>query len=387
MLQLINPKCKICNSRPEVRESEHFYLKLSALQQKLEEWVHHATGWRNNALQQTLGLFRVGLQDRPITRDLEWGIPVPVAGYETKRIYVWFEAVCGYLSASVEWAERSANKESWKDFWENDTAIHYYIHGKDNVPFHTVIWPAILLGYGGLHLPDRIISSEYLTLEGRQFSKSRHWAVWVPDVLRSFSPDSVRFYLVTGGPETSDANFSWSDFYQKVNGELVATLGNLFNRVLLLVKNNFPNGLPLPTSWAPEQAVLINAAAEAFTPIGQLIESGKHREAFRRILELAQKGNAFLNSVAPWKTIKEDRQRTAGDLAAVGQVLRCLAVLIEPFLPFAAKQANEVLSQRLAEWSAPAPKVLVVDGEPQLLFRKLTQDEITEQQVKLNRGG
>ncbi|MEI7616367.1 MAG: class I tRNA ligase family protein, partial [Actinomycetota bacterium] len=192
---LIDPKCKICGNKPIWKDTEHFFLKLSAFSDKISKWVSESSGWRSNAKNFTEGLLKIGIHDRDISRDSSWGIPVPIEGYENKSIYVWFEAVIGYLSASKEYSLNIGQPDLWKNFWENKDAIHYYFHGKDNIPFHTVIWPSMLMGVGGLTLPTRVYSSEYLIFEGKQFSKSRNWGIWLPEFLEKYDPDTLRFYL------------------------------------------------------------------------------------------------------------------------------------------------------------------------------------------------
>ncbi|MFA5421084.1 MAG: methionine--tRNA ligase, partial [Patescibacteria group bacterium] len=228
--KLINPKCKICGTTPEWRKTKHFFLRLSAWEKEILSFVENSKGWRQNAKNFSQEFIKNGLHDRAITRDTEWGIPLPLEGYEGKRIYVWFEAVLGYLSASKE------HSDNWADFWQNDKALHFYFHGKDNIPFHSIILPIILMSYGGLHLPDRMFSTEYLNLENKQFSKSRRHAVWLNDFLAEFDSESLRYYLILNGPETADANFSWSDYMAKTNNELIGNFGNLVFRVLSFVK-------------------------------------------------------------------------------------------------------------------------------------------------------
>ena len=225
----------------EIRESEHFYLKLTAFQDVLEQWVGSVSGsWRVQAAQFTKGFLKQGLHDRAITRDTDWGVPIPVDGYDDKRIYVWFEAVLGYLSAAMHHHPSGGDDDGWKQWFFSDDAVHYYIHGKDNVPFHSIILPAILKGAGAYHLPDKLFSSEYLTLEGEQFSTSRGWAVWVPDFLEQFDSELLRYYMLAHGPETADTDFRWSEFGQRVNGELIGTFGNLVNRICSFTPEKFP---------------------------------------------------------------------------------------------------------------------------------------------------
>ena len=238
-LELKDPVCRICRSRPITRESTHLYLNLPAFADRLEPWFKQTKGtWRANAIGMTEAWLKAGLQERAVTRDTDWGIAVPVPGFDGKCIYVWFEAVTGYLSCSQEWASMTANPEQWREWWQNEAAWHYYVHGKDNIPFHTVIWPSILLALG-MHLPDQSVSSEYLQLQGLQFSKSRNWAIWLPHALATFPVDAVRFYLLENNPETRDTTFGWEDFAQRVNSNLIGNLGNFWHRTFSLIHRHF----------------------------------------------------------------------------------------------------------------------------------------------------
>ncbi|MFA5126859.1 MAG: methionine--tRNA ligase [Patescibacteria group bacterium] len=382
---LIGPKCKICGGTPEWRPSEHFYLKLSRYQDKLTSWAKKSTGWRANAINFTINFLEQGLHDRAITRDTDWGIPVPLDGYEGKRIYVWFEAICGYLTTSQEWAAN--NKKSWQDWWQKKDALHYYVHGKDNIPFHAIIWPAILLGCGDLHLPDRIISSEYLTIESKQFSKSRHWAVWLPDFLSSFDGETIRYYLVANGPETSDADFSWSEYQARTNKELIGNFGNLIYRVLSFIKNNFPEGVDFPQKLSAEQAEFLQLAEATFPSTAKALEAAKFREALREVFKLIEAGNRFLDAAAPWTKIKSDQAQAAADLAVVGQAIKALAILINPFLPRSSEKiaAQIGLSNKDLQWQYPKTgKLMLVDPKP--LYKHIEDSEVEAQRNKLGKA-
>lgn len=391
----INPKILIRESVPsdedlrlERRASEHFYLKLTALEEGLKAWVDSTSGpWRQNAGSFAKGFLRQGLQDRAITRDTDWGIPVPLPGYETKRIYVWFEAVTGYFSASRLWAEMSGNPDAWKGFWENDDALHYYVHGKDNIPFHTIIWPSLLQARGGLHLPDRIVSSEYLTLEGKQFSKSRKWAVWLPEFLATFDPETLRYFLTVYGPESGDADFSWSDFAEKVNGELIATFGNLVNRTFTFTEKHFPDGLTFPEALDPASEELLALTRNAFDTVGDRILAGQFRAAFRSILEVAQHANRYVHAREPWQQIKDGGKRASVEetLAVIAHVVRCLAVLAHPFLPRTSQSMLGFLglSEESLGWQYPDPSDRVTIAGTVPLYRKITPEEVERERAKL----
>lgn len=384
--QLIGPKCKICGNSPEWKESEHFFLKLTAFQDKLKKWVEGSTGWRANAKNFTTKLLNQGLIDRAITRDTEWGIPIPLEGYESKKIYVWFEAVCGYLSASKEWADSVGKVDGWKDFWKNDKAVHYYVHGKDNIPFHTVIWPAILFANGGLHLPDRIISSEYLTLERKQFSKSRHWAVWLPDFLNEFDSETLRYYLVANGSETSDADFSWKKFLTRTNSELIGNFGNYIHRILSFIHKNFPQGVNFPETPDEKATGFLKLTEDTFSSAASAIETGRFREGLRHVLKLVEYGNRYINDAAPWSAIKNDRKKAESDLAVAGHVIRCLAILINPFLPKSSERICSETRLNFSElkWAYPSPSLLTVSN-PKSLYKRIEENAINKQRSLLGK--
>lgn len=379
---LINPRCKLCDNTPVWKDSEHFYLKLTAFQNQLKKWVEKSTGWRANAKNFTLGFLEEGLHDRAITRDSQWGVEIPLEGYEGKRIYVWFEAVCGYYTASREWSDNSGNSDAWKAWWENKEAFHYYVHGKDNVPFHTVIWPAIMMGQGKLNLPNKIISSAYLTLEGKQLSKSRNWAVWIPDFLKSFKSDTLRYYLTANGAENSDIDFSWTDFQNKVNGELIGNYGNLAQRVLAFAKKRFDGKLTFPSELSEEATHLIETAKDSFEKTGTAIESGKFREATKIIFQVIDEANKFLSKKEPWKTIKTDPKIAEADLAVAGHAVICSAILLSPFMPDSSNEILSSIGMNNISWTYPEPKNLEIH-EFNPLFKRVEDEEVTEQKNKL----
>ncbi len=381
--QLLNPQCKICGHQPEWKPSEHFFLRLSVFHDQLKELVKKSKDWRINAKNFTLNLLKETLPDRAITRDIKWGIPIPLPNYEDKRIYVWFEAVCGYLSASKEWAQLKGNKDLWEKFWIDKSAIHYYVHGKDNIPFHTIIWPTILLEYGKLHLPDRIISSEFLTLEGKQFSKSRKWAIWLPDFLKQFDAETLRYYLVVNGPETGDANFSWSDYQVKVNSELIGHFGNFIHRAFSFVKSNFPNGINLPDASSDKEKEFLQLTRKSFSLVGSAIKKGQFREGLHTIFRLTEYGNRYLQETSPWTRIKNNRLEAEKSLATAVHVIRNLAVLIEPYLPITSERIRQMVHIKLPlKWKYLNPDSFTVSN-PQPLYKKIELSEINRQQRQL----
>ena len=340
---LLEPRCALCGTTPEFRESEHFFLKLTAFQQPLLEWVSQQTHWRPNVLNFTRSYLEDGLKDRAISRDISWGVPVPLAGYEGKRIYVWFEAVTGYLSAAMEWAHRTGSNEKWQDFWKDPATKSYYFIGKDNIPFHTIIWPAMLMGYGDLNLPFDVPANEFLSLEGQKFSTSDNWAVWLPDYLERYDPDPLRYLLSINMPESSDADFSWSEFVRRNNEELVATYGNLVNRVLTFTYRNFNGRIPTPGPLNELDEGLVQSAQTTMEDVDRNLYHCRFKSALGRAFSLAQETNRYLDHRAPWHSIKTDPQDAATTLWVAIRVINCLKVLLYPFLPFSAQKLHQFL--------------------------------------------
>jgi len=388
-VELIEPYCRICSSVPEVRQSEHFFLRLSAFNEQLLEWVRTQTHWRQNVLNFTVGFLNEGLKDRAITRDIEWGIPVPVPGFENKRIYVWFEAVIGYLSASKEWAQRSGNDEKWRDFWQRDCKSYYFI-GKDNIPFHTIIWPAMLMGYGGLNLPYDVPANEFLMLEGRQLSTSRNWAIWLPEYLDSYDPDPLRYFLSASMPESGDSDFSWREFVRRNNDELVATYGNLVHRVLTFTYRSFGGAVPQPDEFDGQSSAVLGKADDALSAVDRSLCQCRFREAMRTAMGLAQEVNRYLDDKEPWKRIKEDRQSAATSLYVALSVISCLKTVLYPFLPFSSEKLHRLLgfegTVQDSGWSAvrlpPGQKL----ATPEPLFTKLDDSVVADETAKLERA-
>jgi len=384
--ELLNLRCIICGTPPEIRESEHYFLKLSEFSDRLAEWAGKQSHWRPNVFSMTMRYIREGLRDRAITRDLEWGIPVPVDGFENKRIYVWFEAVIGYLSASREWALGQGDPEAWRRFWEGDARMYYFI-GKDNIPFHTLIWPGMLLGRGGLNLPSDVPANEYLTLEGKQFSTSRNWAVWLPDYLERYDPDPLRYILSINMPETGDTDFSWREFVRRNNGELVATYGNLVNRVVNMTYRNFDGRVPPVGELDELDNQILALAREARDKAGESIGNCRFKEGLKVAFGLAQEANRYLDTRAPWKTVKEDKETTARTLGVALGVISCLKTILYPFLPFSSRKLHGLLgSEGEVEdggWDFRFPLTGQALSTPEPLFTKLDEGIIDQETGRL----
>ncbi len=383
---LINPYCRLCSTTPQFVDSEHFFLKLSAFQKELAAWAKEQGQWRPNVYALTQRYLKEGLRDRAITRDIEWGVAVPVKGFENKRIYVWFEAVIGYLSATKEWASTEGDKERWHDFWdEGKGAKSYYFIGKDNIPFHTLIWPAMLMGYGGLNLPYDVPANEFLTIEGKKLSTSRNWAVWLPDYLSRYQPDPLRYLLSINMPETSDTNFSWREFLRRNNDELVATYGNLAHRVLTFVYRNFDGCVPTPGELDKASKDILAKAERTISEVGELLAACHFKQAIMLAMELAHTTNRYLDEKSPWKMIKEDKQAAADSLYVALYAISCLKTALYPFLPFSSQKLHQYLGfeghVQDYGWKPnplpPGQKLL----EPKPLFTKL-DDSLIEEETK-----
>lgn len=387
--ELISPRCRICGATPEVKDSEHFFLKLSAFQDHLSEWAGMQGQWRPNVLNLTRRYLKEGLKDRAITRDIGWGVPVPVEGFEDKRLYVWFEAVIGYLSASKEWAkEKAKNEEKWRDFWDEDNgAKSYYFIGKDNIPFHTLIWPAMLMGYGGLNLPYDVPANEFLTIEGKKLSTSHNWAVWLPDYLSRYDPDPLRYLLSINMPDTGDTDFSWREFVRRNNDELVATYGNLVNRVLTFVYRNFDGYVPEHGELDGSSQDLFLVGEEAFQAVDEYLINCHFKEAIKAAMSLAHEANRYLDEKSPWKVIKEDRQAAGTSLYVVICIISHLKTMLYPFLPFSSQKVHEFLGfeGKVEEygWKLTVPEPGQKLLPPQPLFTKLDEGLIEEETSRL----
>jgi len=382
--QLINPRSRINGETPEFVETEHFFLDLPAFAQALGKWLDARDGWRPNVLKFSRNLLD-DLQPRAITRDLEWGVPIPLDGWRDrndKRIYVWFDAVIGYLSASIEWARRTGDPEAWRQWWSADAqgkdALAYYFMGKDNIVFHSVIWPALLLGYSGegdkggdpgslgrLNLPTEVVSSEYLTMEGKKFSSSRRVVIYVRDFLERYDADALRYFIAAAGPESNDTDFTWAEFVRRNNDELVAGWGNLVNRSISMAAKNFG---AIPPLLDPQEAdlALLSSVREGFASVGELL--GKHRQkaAIGEAMRIVAEANKYLSDQAPWKLKSEDEKPRMGTVLATAlQAISDLNTLLTPFLPHSAQKVHELLGGTGIH--APMPSIHEVedlDGGP-----------------------
>jgi methionyl-tRNA synthetase len=377
-VDLINPRSKINGETPEFVETEHFFLDLPAFAQALGKWLDTRDGWRPNVLRFSKNLLD-DLQPRAITRDLEWGVPIPLDGWRDrsdKRIYVWFDAVIGYLSASIEWARRSGDPEAWQKWWHREDARGYYFMGKDNIVFHSVIWPALLLGYSGegdrggepgafgaLNLPTEVVSSEFLTMEGRKFSSSRQVVIYVRDFLERYDADALRYFIAVAGPESQDTDFTWAEFLRRNNDELVAGWGNLVNRSISMAAKNF-GAIPAAGELTAEDRALLETSQKAFETVGGLIERHRQKQAIGEAMRVVADANKYLSEQAPWK-MKEDPDRMGTVLHVALQAVSDCNTLLTPFLPHSAQKVHELLGGTGIH--APMPSIVEVedlDGGP-----------------------
>jgi methionyl-tRNA synthetase len=347
-IQLLNPRCKYCGGNNiEVRETEHFFLDLGALNDPLLKWVTDGskTHWRANVYNYTYSrLASHELRGRPITRDISWGVTIPLPGYENKRIYVWYDAVIGYLSASKEWATVAGRPDAWQEWWLDKDARTYYFIGKDNIDFHTIIWPGMLVGYGhDLNLPFDVPANEYLNVEGRKLSKSRRWMIVMRDVLERYAADPWRYALAASMPESTDVNFTWEEFVRRNNEELVATWGNLANRVLGFAFKRFDGKVPAPAALNADDQAMLDAIQPAFDKVTAALEGVKIKHALGEAMALAHEANRYLNVKEPWKQIKVDPEGAATSVFVALRVIDTLKVLFAPFLPFTAQALHEQL--------------------------------------------
>jgi methionyl-tRNA synthetase len=380
-MDLINPRSRINGEVPEFIETEHFFLDLPALGDALGEWLRGRTDWRPNVLKFSLNLLE-DLKPRAMTRDIDWGVPVPLPGWQdnpTKRLYVWFDAVIGYLSASIEWARRSGDPEAWRQWWSNPAARQYYFMGKDNITFHAQIWPAELLGYNGrgsrdgspgeygvLELPTEVVSSEFLTMEGRQFSTSRQVVIYVRDFLERYGPDPLRYFIAVAGPENQDTDFTWAEFLRRNNDELVASWGNLVNRSISMAAKNFGSVPPVAAAGLTgADRALLDAARDAFDVVGGLIGRHRQKQAITEAMRLVGEANKYLSDQAPWKLRETDKDRMGTILYVALQVVSDCNTLLTPFLPHAAQRIHEQLGGHGIH--SPMPEIQEVadlDGGP-----------------------
>ncbi len=374
---LLDPRSKLTGAVPEKRATTHFFLRLSALADDLLAWLETRTGWRRHVMNWSLQFVKDGLHDRAITRDLDWGVPLPTDELGPgKRIYVWFEAVIGYLSASKEWAARSGDPDAWQQWWQNPDAASYYFVGKDNIPFHTVIWPAMLIGYGGLELPTDVPANQYVTFGGAKASKSAGIGRGVREYLDRLQPDALRYALATVLPEQNDTEITDADIIRRINDELIANWGNLVNRVMAQIGKRFDGRVPEAGELDGAHAKLIDSVDAGLARVGELIGRVELRAALRAAMEISAEVNAYLYREEPWKTVKTDPERAGRSLAVAIQAISGITTALAPFLPFTSARLADILGISLDTWErqpVPAGRALTWPGA---LFTKLDPDAL-----------
>lgn len=427
--KLIEPRSRIDGSRPELRETEHYYLDLGKLQDRIVAFLRaRESYWRPNVVRQSLGqILAEGLRGRAITRDLDWGIPVPIEGWDGKCLYVWFEAVIGYLSATVEWSKITGQPDAWRDWWHQPESKTFYFIGKDNIPFHAIIWPAQLMGCGTvfdelqgsyppmeLVLPYDVPANEFMNLEGDKISGSRNWAVWARDALTRYDPDPLRYYLTVNMPETKDTDWSWEDFLKRNNDELVATWGNLANRVLSFAYKHWEGHVPDPGELTAQDKELLATIEGGFEIVGNEVEAVHLRNAVGEAMRLATEVNRYLDVTAPWNLIKTDKAAAGRAIYTALRAIDSLKILFSPFLPFTSERLNtylgysqplfgtqgvETIQDELGEhtvlryypgqasgrWEASRLAPGTPLQSPQPLFRKLDASIVAEERARLGK--
>ena len=369
--ELINPISKISGNKAEFKETEHFFLKLSLLEDQLASWLDEKEGWRPHVINWAKSFVKDGLQDRAITRDLDWGIEIPVDDLGSgKKIYVWFEAVIGYLSASKEWAKNKGNEKEWTEWWNNESAETYYFIGKDNVPFHAVIWPSILLAYEGLNLPTNVPANQYILVKGEKASASRGVGKTLQEYLDEWNPDALRYALASVLPEQSDTEISEDEMIRRNNEELVAAWGNLVQRVFTQIQNNFSKISEIDEADEVDKK-LLKEMSESYDIVGQLVEKVELKAALQESMRYVSKVNGYLNETEPWKVIKEDEKRAGRILYTALEAIDSCANLLYPFMPSTSDLVRSAIPRETENlWGLNKIKTGVELKEIGLLFNK-----------------
>ena len=387
-MKLIDPKCKICGNKPIVKETTNWYIELPKFEKPLREWLKTKNYWKENVLNFIMSWLNEGLIERSITRDLNWGIPVPLDEAEGKVLYVWFDAPIGYISSTVEWAKNLETPERWKDYWldPNTKLIHFL--GKDNIPFHTIIWPSVLMEQEQKFvLPYDVPANEYLNIKGQKSSTSRNYAIWVKDFVKYFEPEFLRYYLAANAPETKDSDFSWEEFQSKINNELANILGNLANRVFTFVKKYFDGTINKHQELSELSQNTLNEAHKLVNEVKECYENYRVRKAVKLIMDIARSGNKYFDETKPWFAVKENKEDAAETLYVCAELLRIISIILFPVLPKAMKKLRAMLNVNTPltwnEIDNSLRKTTLGTIEP--LFRKITNKEVTEQNELLEK--
>lgn len=387
--EILEPRCTLCGTRPEIINKTHFFLKLSALTKEVLKYVEDKKHWRRATYNKTVSwLEKEGLRDKDITRDYEWGPPAPFPGSEDQVIYNWAENLLGYISATKDLAENVLkNPEAFKDFWlDKETKLYCFI-GKDNLFFHTILFPAILIGHGDYVLPYNVVVNEFVNLEGEKISTSRGWVIWLHDLLKDHEPDIIRYYATAIAPETKDTDFKWQDFAEKINNELIGTLGNFIHRVLTYIYQRMGGVIPNPGELGEIDKKMLEECCKIVEEFREKVEACEFREGLREILRLAQEGNRYLNEKSPWRNLEEG-PRTMYVLA---QVVHALAVILSPYLPFTSQKILNYLNidKKVEELRWSDVEKTIMPGhkirEPSPLFKKIDEEYVKTKMEELDR--
>ena len=387
-----NPKSTLSGEKPILKKTKHWYLPLNKYEDFIRDWIldKHKEDWKTNVYGQVKSWIEEGLKPRAVTRDLNWGIPVPIKGAKGKVLYVWFDAPIGYISSTKEWALE--NKKNWEDYWKNDETELVHFIGKDNIVFHCIIFPSMLRAHGGYILPKNVPANEFLNLEGEKISTSKNWAVWIHEYLEDFpdKEDVMRYVLVANMPETKDSDFTWKDFQAKNNNELVAIYGNYVNRVIVLINKYYMGEVPTPEILTKEDEKTIKSIKLARDKIGLTIEKFRFRESNSEMINIARIGNKYLADNEPWKKIKNEPERTKTILFVSIQIVSALAYLSEPFLPFTSLKLKGILKiNKQINWNEVLNNNIIKSGHQingeSFLFEKIEDGEIHSQYQKLEK--
>ncbi|MFC1735986.1 methionine--tRNA ligase [Candidatus Hydrogenedentota bacterium] len=388
--ELVHPVCKTCGGTPVPKETTQWFFTLSKFQVQLQEWIGSKDGWKENVRNFCKGWFKEGLEDRAITRDISWGIPVPLEEAEGKVFYVWFDAPIGYISATKEWASKVGKPDKWKEYWCDPECKLVHFIGKDNIVFHSIVWPSFLMGHGDYNLPTDIPANEFLNIEGSKLSTSRNWAVWVPEFLKTFSADSLRYCLAVNAPENRDTDFSWKDFQLKNNKDLADVLGNFVNRTLTFIRKYFDGKVPEPGEFSERDNELLVLLEDAPEKIGKLLSRFSVKQATSELMHLARAGNKYFDDERPWATRKTDMRRCGTSLYVCVEAISTLAVLFSPVIPFSAQKMwewtggnGDVSSASWQDSGKRTVKTGLPIEHPEVLFRKIDDAVIAEQEAKL----
>jgi len=387
--KIVNPSCKVCGSKPEVKDTTQYFMDLKAFAPQLKAWLETKTDWKPNVKNKALSLIEEGLVKRSITRDISWGVPVPLDEAKGKVLYVWFEAPIGYISATMEWAKQNGKPEAWKDWWfDKETKLVHFI-GKDNIIFHTIIWPAMLMGQDKPYiLPDNVPGNEFYNLEGRQFSKSDGWYIDTDDFFTKYGVDALRYAIASNSPETSDSQFTWEDFAAR-NNEIADTLGNLVNRCFSFMKKNFEGKIPAAGELKPEDKALLDSFAPVFAEVGKSYRAYRVRQALTQTMALAITANKYVNDTAPWTLRKTDIVRCGTVLNVASRAIIDLAILLYPVIP---ETALKILEKAGLAQDGKAPAFKPYEGsldnqalgaDNTLLFAKILPEQVKAEVEKL----